>query len=319
MDLIEFKRKFEQKKVIEEPNLVSSKPLVSVCVQTYQHADFIKECLDSILMQKTNFEIEILLGDDSSTDGTREICKKYAEKFPDKIRLFMHHRENNIAIGGSPTGRFNFMTNLLSAKGKYIALCEGDDYWTDPYKLQKQVDFLVKNEDFVLSFHDTSIVDKFGVLLSKGRLKNNKPIRTSEEIIVGAHIPTLTVTFRNIINEFPDNITKILNADAYLFALLGHHGKAYRHFDIDNACYRKHDLNMWAGRSKFNKYLNQNNTFNAILKISDNRYKKKILRKLTSQNYNLVKFAPTYKEKVKYSFSFIKYALKYKLASKKYL
>src|SRR5690606_4409195 len=113
-------------------------PVVSVCVQTYQHAPYIRECLDSILMQKTDFPFEILLGEDESSDGTREICIEYAEKFPDKIKLFLHRRENNIQIFGYPTGRFNFLTNLYSSNGKYIAICEGDDYWTDSDKLQKQ-------------------------------------------------------------------------------------------------------------------------------------------------------------------------------------
>lgn len=146
MDFKEFKAQYEHKPVIEHPNQVTNKPMVSVCVQTYKHASFIKECLDGILMQKTDFSFEILLGEDGSTDGTREICMEYAEKYPDKIRLFLHHRENNIKINGNPTGRFNFLYNLYTAKGKYIALCEGDDYWTDPLKLQKQVDFLERNE-----------------------------------------------------------------------------------------------------------------------------------------------------------------------------
>ena len=116
-------------------------PVVSVCVVTYQHKDFIRSCLDGILMQKTNFPFEIILGEDESTDGTREICKAYAEKYPDKIKLFLRSRKDVIYINQHATGRFNFMENLKAARGKYIAFCEGDDYWIDEYKLQKQVDF----------------------------------------------------------------------------------------------------------------------------------------------------------------------------------
>ena len=100
MTFQEFKDQYEKVPVKECPNTVSGNPLVSVCVQTYQHAPYIKECLDGILMQETDFNFEVLLGDDSSTDGTREICLEYARKYPDKIRLFLHHRENNINIGG---------------------------------------------------------------------------------------------------------------------------------------------------------------------------------------------------------------------------
>lgn len=158
MNFEEFKERYEHKKVEEYPNSVEDNPIVSVCVMTYQHVDYIKDCLDGVLMQKTDFPIEILLGEDDSTDSTREICLEYAKKHPDKIRLFLHHRENNIVINGTPTGRFNLLYNLYSAKGKYIALCEGDDYWINPRKLQKQVDFLNANQDCSLCGHHTKVI-----------------------------------------------------------------------------------------------------------------------------------------------------------------
>src|SRR5690606_11365827 len=138
MDLSEFRRRFEKKNVVYYPTAVTNNPLVSVCVQTYQHVRYIRQCLDGILMQKTTFGVEILLGEDNSSDGTRQICIAYADKYPDKIRLFLHHRANNIMINGLHTGRFNFFHNLFSANGKYIAICEGDDYWIDPFKLRSE-------------------------------------------------------------------------------------------------------------------------------------------------------------------------------------
>jgi len=128
MDFQDFKLKYQKKEVLEGLNEAPKTPLVSVLVQTYQHVDYIKECLDSILMQKTNFEFEIILGEDTSDDGTREICLNYAKQHPNKTRLFLHYRENDIHIGGSPTGRFILISNLISARGNYIVLCEGDDY-----------------------------------------------------------------------------------------------------------------------------------------------------------------------------------------------
>jgi len=154
MDFQEFKDKYEHKHVEEFVNQVPTQPVVSVCVQTYNHAAYIKECLDGILMQQTDFNFEILLGDDDSNDGTREICLEYAQKYPQKIRLFLHHRENNIKINGNPSGRFNLLYNLYSARGKYIALCEGDDCWIDSLKLQKQVDFMEVNEEYSMCFHN---------------------------------------------------------------------------------------------------------------------------------------------------------------------
>ena len=98
MSFKEFKNKYQKEPVDHYPTNVLEEPLVSVCVQTYQHADYIEDCLEGILKQKTDFPIEILLGEDASSDGTREICIEYANKYPDKIRLFLHNRENNISI-----------------------------------------------------------------------------------------------------------------------------------------------------------------------------------------------------------------------------
>lgn len=160
MNFQKFKEKYQHKEVTEFPNHMVNDPVVSVCVITYNHVNYIKECLDGILMQRTGFSFEILLGDDASSDGTREICLEYAERYPDKMRFFLHHRENNIRISGNFTGRFNFLYNLYAAKGKYIALCEGDDYWTDPYKLQRQVDFLEEHQDYGLVFTDADILNQ---------------------------------------------------------------------------------------------------------------------------------------------------------------
>ncbi|MEI6490024.1 MAG: glycosyltransferase family A protein [Bacteroidota bacterium] len=130
-------------------------PLVSVIVITYNHVKYIQQCLDSILMQKTSFDFEIILGEDDSKDGTREICIDYAKRFPDKIKLFLRSRKDVIMIDGSPTGRYNFIENFRASQGKYIAVCEGDDFWTDSYKLQKQVDVLEKNPSLSGCFHNS--------------------------------------------------------------------------------------------------------------------------------------------------------------------
>lgn len=124
------------------------RPLVSVCVVTYNHAPYIRECLDSILKQETDFPYEICVGEDESPDGTREICQEYAEKYSDKIRLFVRSREDVISINGRPTGRFNFLETIKACRGKYIAICEGDDYWHNPDKLQKQVDFMEAHPEY---------------------------------------------------------------------------------------------------------------------------------------------------------------------------
>lgn len=205
MEFKEFKEKYEHNPVTEYPNQVIAEPLVSVCVMTYNQVSCIKECLDGILMQKTDFPIEMLLGEDASTDGTREICMEYAQKYPEKIRLLLHHRENNIKINNTPSGRFNFLFNLYSARAKYIALCEGDDFWTDPLKLQKQVDFLEKNEEYGALFSDYNLLNiKTGkLILNTNKLKKKTiPIgHVAGELIVSNPYTTCTVMFRSKLSK----------------------------------------------------------------------------------------------------------------------
>lgn len=125
-------------------------PLVSICCITYNHAQFIRKCLDGFLMQKTDFPIEILIHDDCSTDGTTEIIREYEAKYPDLI-FPLYEEENQYQQGKA--GEIDFY-NYRRARGKYIAYCEGDDYWTDPLKLQKQVDFMEANPEYSVCFHD---------------------------------------------------------------------------------------------------------------------------------------------------------------------
>ncbi|MGM0477964.1 MAG: glycosyltransferase family 2 protein [Bacteroidota bacterium] len=267
MDINDFKKIYENKKVVENENKVIKTPMVSVCIQTYQHADYIQECLEGVLMQKTSFEIEILLGEDASKDSTREICIGYANRYPEKIRLFLHHRENNISIGGKPTGRFNFLYNLYSAKGKYTALCDGDDYWTDPFKLQKQVEFLEENEEYVISGHNAKIIDKNNNFLSSSKLPEvYQKDATCEELKRIYDILTLTMVFRNIpgVREFPEILSNTSNGDSCLISLLGNYGKYHYHQDIKPAVYRVHSGGVWSSLNQKTKYLKLRATFIAL-------------------------------------------------------
>jgi len=118
----------------------NDKIIVSVCMITYNHGSYIKEAIEGVLAQKTNFPIELVIGEDCSIDSTRSICETYLQKHADIINLLPSKKNNGLMP--------NFIRTLEACKGKYIALCEGDDYWTDPLKLQKQVDFLDANDDF---------------------------------------------------------------------------------------------------------------------------------------------------------------------------
>ena len=130
----------------------SDKIMVSICCFAYNHEPYIRKCLDGFIMQKTNFEFEVLIHDDASTDNTTNIIKEYEEKYPDIIKP-IYQTENQYSKGVSISRKF---LNPL-VKGKYIALCEGDDYWTDELKLQKQVDFLENNPEYTICVHQTTV------------------------------------------------------------------------------------------------------------------------------------------------------------------
>ncbi|MBI4315421.1 MAG: glycosyltransferase, partial [Chloroflexi bacterium] len=127
-------------------------PLVSVRTVTYNHEGFIARCLEGILMQRTSFPFEVVVGEDCSTDRTREIVLAYAAEFPDKIRVITSERN----VGGAR----NAVRVQQACRGKYQAFCEGDDYWVDPLKLQKQVNFMETHPEIPLCFHNAFVINE---------------------------------------------------------------------------------------------------------------------------------------------------------------
>lgn len=127
-------------------------PLVSVAMITYNHGRFIRRAIEGVMEQVTSFEFELIIGDDCSTDDTSEICRELQRKYPDRIRLIWWHE--NVSHGRSG----NLRRVSERCRGKYVALCEGDDYWTDPHKLQKQVDYLESHPECAICFHPVRVV-----------------------------------------------------------------------------------------------------------------------------------------------------------------
>ena len=173
----------------------SGSKMVSVCMITYNHEPFIWEAIEGVLMQQTNFPFELVIGEDCSTDRTRAICEEYAENHPEIIRLLPSEKN----LGMMP----NFIRTLQSGTGKYIALCEGDDYWTDPMKLQKQVEFLEGNEEYAICFHDVEIVSD-GLVFSEDlgvyqiRYSDYRTDFTFDDLLeYGNLMHTPSVVFRN--------------------------------------------------------------------------------------------------------------------------
>lgn len=179
-------------------------PLVSISCITYNHASYIKECIDGFLMQKTNFNFEILIHDDHSTDGTEEIIKEYAKQYPDIIKP-LFEKENQYSLG-KPTG--SVVWNLPRASGKYIAMCEGDDYWIDPYKLQKQVDIMENNPNCSLVISNgislNEITKKQYIINPMGDIKKSGFISPNLVLLERRLIPTASMFYRKDQSKMPD-------------------------------------------------------------------------------------------------------------------
>ncbi len=225
------------------PDPSAETPVVSVVVPTYQHAPFIAECIRSILVQETNFPVEILIGEDESTDGTRGICEQLAAEHPDQIRLFLRSRRDVIYIFGKPTGRANFIGLLREAKGQFIAICEGDDFWTDPHKLQKQVDLLRSDPDCMGSYHQTKVV-YFDKVIEEKLMRDRLPDRmTAEQTIAPLspfHLSSFIFRATNCLSEiFAIPQKKTGSLDLAIFAVVADKGYL-RKVDGVMSCYRKH-------------------------------------------------------------------------------
>lgn len=198
-------------------------PLVSICSITYNHAPYIRQCLDGMLMQQTNFAFEIIINDDCSTDGTTEIIREYAEKYPEIIKPIFHD-ENQYQKG--LRGFFHRFV-FPKAQGKYIALCEGDDYWTDPLKLQKQVDFLESHPDYGMVYTDLKTFSQ----KEKSFITTNYQFAEGniyDKYLAGnIQIWTVTVCFRKkYIQNLPTlNTNKYFTGDIFIYSLICYHSK----------------------------------------------------------------------------------------------
>lgn len=138
--------------------LLPRDPLLSVLIITYNHKKYIREAIDSVIMQKVDFSYEICIGEDGSTDGTREICLEYAENYPDRIRLFLRNRNNKARECYLVPFMHNAVESYKSCRGKYVAFLEGDDYWISNSKLQHQVDALEANPNLSVCSHYTNAI-----------------------------------------------------------------------------------------------------------------------------------------------------------------
>jgi len=231
-------------------------PLVSIDCITYNHENFIRDAIEGFLMQKTTFPVEILIHDDASTDKTASIVREYEEKYPHLIKP-IYQTENQYSKRDGSIGRIQ----RGRARGKYHAICEGDDYWIDPLKLQKQVDFLESNHDYGL-VHTNSISKKNEIIIKNN---NNKFIKDGfifEDLITHKFfIYTPTVCIRtNLLLKWFNSIEDIYIKEKwemldYPLWLEGSSNTKFKYFNDVTACYRILPESASHSRSKYKRYL----------------------------------------------------------------
>ncbi len=285
-------------------------PLVSIICNTYNHRKFIEQAIRSFLNQKGNFPFEILIHDDASTDGTQEIVKEYQRKYPSLIKP-IYQTENQYSKGIKPA----FVYQYPRAKGKYIALCEGDDYWTDPFKLQKQVDFLESNPEVVMCFHGFDRLENDKSTDSKlyNHLHHSPFTIFEQKEFLQLHVQFLTIMFRQNV-KFP-MISSEINGDVFVLTHLSEVGKcAYLNFN--GAVYRYHQNGVFRKMSRIGQINSSIKTRKIISDQVKPRTRKFLYKRISSFYKSLFKESirvKNYSLGIKALLGVIYYNLKYVL------
>ena len=246
-------------------------PLVSIVCLTYNHSEYLRDCLNGFVMQQTSFPVEILIFDDASVDTTPDIIKEYVDKYPDII-IPTIYSENQYSKG---LGFLGLREGFKNAKGKYIAYCEGDDYWTDALKLQKQVDFLENNSRYEICAHETLIRNDIepnqdGLLFSQTNVniffKRDKEVYTFKDTLTGNIFHISSLMFRNVPFTFPAWINRFSACDMVLFMLLAQYGDIYVSKEVMSV-YRNNFRSLTSTSAEYASQISFNNISVSIVRL----------------------------------------------------
>ena len=248
---------------------------VSIWMSAYNHEKYISQCLDSVLAQKTDFDFEIVLGEDFSKDRTREIVIEYKNRYPDKFKLYLP--EKNIGMMEMDIATWNLCT------GEYIALLNGDDYWTDENKLQVQADFLDNNPDAVMCYHKAKVENETTGYVFETVYPESGEELNAEYLLLGYNpVMTPTVMIRNIL-DVPDYYRELPYGDMPLYLLLSQKGKI-KYIDRLMSLYRIHPSGQWQGESVYNNLLKDIKFYEIMNEKLDYKYED-LINKIFSQRY----------------------------------
>lgn len=260
-------------------------PKLSVLMITYNQEKYIAQALDSVLMQEVHFDYEIVIGEDCSTDGTRKILLEYQQKHPERIRLLLPEKN----LGMLP----NFMQTYLACEGEYVAILEGDDFWTDATKLQKQVEFLDNHRECAICFHTAKAVFEHGDAPDYLFPENQKQFSSIDDLIALNFIPTCSVMFRNkLFGPFPEWFRHGVMGDYPLHILNAHHG-LIGYIDEAMSVYRIHSAGVWSMQAEKNlarNYRAEIKMFRNLDAHLDRKYHAQVQKKIYRYELGLYKW-----------------------------
>lgn len=235
-------------------------PKLSVLVPTFNHGKFIGQMLDGVLNQQTDFDYNIIIGDDASTDDNALIIDKYAQNYPNRINAFLHPKNLGPIEPRELGGKNNVGFLFSQSQSEYIALCEGDDYWTDPLKLQKQVDFLDQNPAYVLCHHQMEVIYEDNSPSHPFNPDNQEDTSIINDLLADKawFLGTASTVFRNVFtNGMPDWWWKTASGDLGIFIEVARYGKI-KYLPETMGAYRKHRGGMTNIHTPQNRFFLQN-------------------------------------------------------------
>jgi glycosyltransferase involved in cell wall biosynthesis len=222
---------------------------------TYNHEQFILKAMEGVLMQETDFEYEFIISNDHSKDRTHEIIQGFLKTLPKAANIHYFHHEFNLGM------MENFMFALKKCNGKYIALCEGDDYWIDSLKLQRQVDFLEKNSEYSMCFHNSEVINTNGEKMERLFCNYNTSVFHGEDLLKRWLMPTASVVYRNTVDsDFPQYFNSSTHGDLALFLYVAQN-KKIKYLDSVMSVYRLNSgsvtINNFNGIAHNEKHIEQ--------------------------------------------------------------
>lgn len=284
--------------------------MVSICCLVYNHERYLRKCIEGFLMQKTNFKYEVLIHDDASTDKSQEIIREYEKKYPGIIKP-IYQVENQYSKGKKITLEYQYPR----VRGRYVAFCEGDDFWTDETKLQQQVDCLEKHKNSYISGHQVRIIDERGNKLNRvwtqggqktGTISSKNSIKLMSRI-EGPWFHTSSFLFRaegmdELINNTPEFMAKSLIGDFTILLFCSSKGDV-EYIDKEMGCYRMGSIssitrNHFAGK-RIELKKNIIETYLLFNQYTGNRYTEEVNEDITYQESRLLFLEGKYADMLK--------------------